>query len=88
MEMRYSNCGKLIQKFAGWILTATIMMFCVIIIIEVSSQDVWDFGSLEEIIVLEGLILLIGLVLSVIFYGFGEIIICIQKICEIAEDIS
>lgn len=85
--MRY-NCGKLIQKFAGWILVVTIMMFCSIIIIEVSNSGVWDFGSLKEIIVLEGLILLIGLSLTALFYGFGEIIRRIQRICEIAENLS
>lgn len=86
--MRYIDCGKLIQKFAGWILVVTIMMFCSIIIIEVSNSGVWDFGSLKEIIVLEGLILLIGLALTALFYGFGEIIRRIQRICEIAENLS
>lgn len=85
--MRY-NCGKLIQKFAGWILAVTIMMFCSIIIIEVSNSGVWDFGSLKEIIILEGLILLIGLSITALFYGFGEIIRRIQRICEIAENLS
>ncbi len=85
--MRY-NCGKLIQKFAGWILVATIIMFCSIIIIEVSNSGIWDFGSLKEIIILEGLVLLIGLSFTALFYGFGEIIRRIQRICEIAEDLS
>ena len=85
--MRY-NCGKLIQKFAGWILVVTIMMFCSIIVIEVSNSGVWDFGSLKEIIILEGLILLIGLSVTALFYGFGEIIRHIQRICEIAENLS
>lgn len=85
--MRY-NCGKLIQKFAVWILVVTIIMFCSIIIIEVSNSGIWDFGSLKEIIILEGLILLIGLSITALFYGFGEIIRRIQRICEIAEDLS
>lgn len=86
--MRFSNCGKLIQKFAGLILAVSIMMFCIIIIIEVSKSDAWEFGSLEEFIILEGMILLIGIPLAILFYGFGEIIIRVQKICEIAEDMA
>ena len=85
--MRY-NCGKWIQKFAVWILVVTIIMFCSIIIIEVSNSGIWDFGSLKEIIILEGLVLLIGLSFTALFYGFGEIIRRIQRICEIAEDLS
>lgn len=86
--MRFNNCGKLIQKLAGFILVAAIMVFFIIIIIEAGSPDVWDFGSLEEIILLEALILLIGFTISVLFYGFGEMIISIQRIRDIAEDIT
>lgn len=86
--MRINNCGKLIQKFAGVILIVSIMIFVVIIMVEISNVGIWDFGSLSELIIIEGMILLIGFTISVLFYGFGEIIVRIQKICEVAEDMS
>lgn len=86
--MKINNFGKIIQNFASFILVVTIMIFFVIFIVEASNGDVWDFGSLKEIIILEGLVLLIGFTAFILFYGFGEIIIRLQKICEIAEDLS
>ena len=86
--MRYSNCGKTIQKFAGLILAVSIIVVCVSIIIEVAGVGIWDFGSLKQLVVIDALILIAGFTLSLLLYGFGEIVINIRKICEIAEDMT
>lgn len=86
--MKFNNCGKTIQKFASLILALCIIVVCVTIIIEVANVGIWDFGSLKQLVIIDAIILILGLTLSLLLYGFGEIVINIRKICEIAEDMT
>ena len=86
--MKLNNCGKTIQKFAGLILAVSIIVVCVTIIIEVAGVGMWDFGSLKQLVIIDALILVVGFTLSLLLYGFGEIVINVKKICEITEDMT
>lgn len=80
------NCGTLIQKLATAIFSLSVMAFVAILIIEVSNRGIWDFGSLGTLVLIESLILFCGTVISIVLYGFGEIVNYTRDIRDLIED--
>lgn len=81
------NIGRIIQKTALIFLMSVIMTFIFILLVESENPDVWNFGSLGALVIIELAILAGGLLLSALLYGFGEIIICLQDIRDIVNSI-
>lgn len=81
----FGNFGILIQKFAVLIFVLTIMAFLTVLVIEVSDNTVWDFGSFGSVVLIESIILVGGSLISVLLYGFGEIVFCINEIRDILD---
>ena len=81
------NIGRIIQKGAAAILAVAVILALVILLIEIVNVGVWDFGSLEVLVLSEILILVCGFVIFALLYGFGEIIICVQDIRDIVDNL-
>ena len=81
------NIGRIIQKTALIFLMGVIMTFLFILLVECENPDVWNFGSLGALVIIELAILAGGLLLSALLYGFGEIIICLQDIRDLVNSI-
>jgi hypothetical protein len=76
----FQNCSKIIKIIAVVFLAICVLAAAALLIAECTNTRSYIFGNLLTFIIIEVATVVVGIIGSVMIYGFGEIVECVKEI--------